>query len=121
MTLSEATPCPLCGLGTYSSRDVDTHNLRLDCRRCGRFAVTVDCLDDLRAPDATDRLPFLSAATRQAWESGDQLTLLTTNWQEYALRYSRTTMAGKIEKLLHYLGKKCLHPGRQMQIGRAHV
>ena len=60
--------------------------------------------------------PFLSAATRQAFESSMPVTLRTDNWRNLAESHGKTTVSGRVEKLLRAMAKRSGRPGHNAVI-----
>jgi hypothetical protein len=88
---------------------------RVDCELCGEYRITVELCDDLRS-EIGDLSPYLSAATRQAHEARDPLSLKPENWRDYAEAHRYTTISTKLNKLLRYLERRTEHPGAAVQI-----
>ncbi|MCW5982424.1 MAG: TIR domain-containing protein [Bryobacteraceae bacterium] len=88
--------CFLCGLVVEESWDDDfQHDIYgVRCRRCGRYRITFECSINARSADKRI-LEAVSAATRQASDSGSPLLLTSQSWDEVAATSptrSRTAM-----------------------------
>jgi predicted nucleotide-binding protein with TIR-like domain len=107
MTATEqSSTCPICGKGARV-RVSPTEKHDVTCRTCGVFSMSIELIDDLPSEQGFEQLrPFLSAATRQASESGQPLTLLSTNWREHAEAHATTSISGKAQKLLKFLRER---------------
>jgi len=55
--------------------------------------------------------PYLSAATRQATERGEPLTITSQNFRELAETHQRTTISEKLDKVLQFIAVKTKAPG----------
>jgi hypothetical protein len=79
------------------------------CRRCGQYGVSVHLL---RAPDMpSDLRACISAATRQAHESGRPILLKRGNLASIAAPHQNVRVLDKVEKVLQHIAAKCGRPG----------
>jgi hypothetical protein len=60
--------------------------------------------------------PCLSAAARQAHQSGEALTLTKTNWRALAELHASVRVSEKVDKLLRFVAEKCERPGVVIRI-----
>jgi hypothetical protein len=98
--------CPICKRNTVSSKIVETiDGFEIECDICGKFRLTRELQTDGPRSFGTDS-PYLSAHTRQASESGNLITLTTTNWKEMADAHRGTRVSRKIEMLLEYVAAR---------------
>src|SRR4029077_13620335 len=109
------TTCFLCGTKTEgSSRDFDHDTYSVPCPRCGKYRITRQCS---RNPQSTDErtLRAISAATRQADDSGSPLLLRIDNWDQLAATHTNTPVRQKVLKVLRYAAGKSTFPGELFQ------
>lgn len=82
------------------------------CERCGKYSVsrrlslTPSISDGIRCA--------LSAATRDASESGQTLVLSESNMESLASPYLSMTTAARVQKLLKLLARKAVRPGSEV-------
>jgi hypothetical protein len=83
--IEKETDCILCRLPAQFTPT--TGPVTLVCPRCGRFQVTMEFAQDIRADETIQ--PYLSAATRQASQRGRPIRLQTDNYIAFAWRRVR--------------------------------
>lgn len=106
-----ADRCPIClrnfdRIERISERDAWT----IVCRLCGEFQCPHQFLAGFPS-EATDLRPYLSAHTRQTWESGNRATLDYKNWKGLAEPHSRTDVPERLLKLLLHIQRRSSFPG----------
>ena len=72
--------CLLCGSPVQCY--LATVPMRFECKPCGYFYVTVEAAHEIN--ENAELKPYLSAATRQAFERRKMITLKTDNYQTFA-------------------------------------
>src|SRR6266700_6751779 len=72
------------------------------CPVCGHFAITFECEVNISHSDE-ELKPFLSAATRQAYEQNTRLTLTTGNYESHAESHRWTSVSAKALKILEFI------------------
>lgn len=100
--------CPLCG--TPDARFYPGEPCQFDCRTCGQFGVTFQLqVDrDLQEPHLH---PFLSAATRRAFEAGQPIVLSMENYRALADAQRAMRVSEKVTILLGLIAKHTETPG----------
>jgi hypothetical protein len=102
--------CFLCRQPAKKRQDFGTDNYFVECRRCGKYRITDEWSDNpISFDDRT--LAAISAATRQASESGPPLLLTMDNWDQAAAPHMNTPVRQKVIELLRYLAAKSKYPG----------
>jgi len=110
------TSCFLCRLDAEKSwSDFDTDIYGVKCARCGEYRITRECSYNPSNADAST-LAAVSAATRQATESGSSLLLRMDNWDQVSAAHKGTPVRQKVTKLLQYLAGKSQFPGDAVRI-----
>jgi len=108
--------CYLCDFEAERyQRDFDRNIYGVRCRRCGEYAITFECSFNPRSSDGRT-LAAISAATRQASESGSTLLLRMDNWDQLAAAHMNTPVRQKVLKVLRYAAGKSEFPGAFLQI-----
>jgi hypothetical protein len=102
--------CVLCGLENVKSELSSSESASFECRRCGGYAVATAILNE---PSLLS--PYLSAAARQRFESGEPITIEAGNVQDLIELHRRTPVAARVDKALRYLASKG-RPGTQIWI-----
>lgn len=105
---SSAT-CVLCGLSAEVFPPALDGSSSWRCPRCGRFTISAELVMTFFIKPGDK--PFVSAATRQASESGNPITLTHGNLETLASFHRSTRMADKRIKLLKHIAKACRFPG----------
>jgi len=105
------TTCPICGeIATVPELPV-TSKTRISCERCGCFSVTwTYAMTPAAIP--IDTRPYLSAATRQAFERGLELTLNTENWKDLAENQRAVRVPERLDRLLRLIADGSGQPGK---------
>jgi hypothetical protein len=91
---------------------------QVECRRCGMFWVTGPLLLSLRSPesDIAPLRPYLSAATRQAYEAGTIAALERDTVRQLAESHSKTGLRDKVTKLLHVIASNTQFFGQPIEL-----
>src|SRR5438876_1073039 len=105
----DTTKCPICGeiTGMTATPRAST-STTFECRRCGEYTITWLLLS---AGIPAEIRPYLSAATRQATERGQPLTVTNENFRDLAEAHQRTTVSEKLDKVLAFIASKTRAPG----------
>ncbi len=98
---ASVSACILCGLEAVKSELSSSEPTSFECQRCGRYAVATAILNEPLLCN-----PYLSAAARQGFESGERITIEASNIQELIELHRRTTVAVRVDKALRYLASK---------------
>lgn len=115
---SNERQCPICKLGNApiavsAGRDV----YEIECKRCGKFlmeGILVRIMQNGQVDkDDEHLLPYLSAHTRQATESGILSEIHRDNWQDLARAHTTTPVPLKVTKLLDLIAAHSPWPGYQ--------
>lgn len=104
----EKIACPLCDMDASGWADLNKDE-HYSCPRCGKFIVTWQLVLNIEVPK--ELRPYLSAATRQASEEGNERTLTASNWREIADTQRTITIPAKLERILRVIGQKAGTPG----------
>src|SRR5438034_10629011 len=106
MNTQPMNACPICDEPSVMDRLSNQDAFQIECPRCGMFWITGPLLTDFRNPQLEPRFglaplrPYLSAATRQAYEAGLFARLEPGNWRELAQGHAKTRPREKVTKLL---------------------
>ena len=116
--------CPICGLADIEETQSAQQDASvITCKRCGKYMIDGLTLGNFRsmhahgAPsvgftaDDVGLLPYLSAYTRQTYESGGKAQLDSKNWRGYARQHSNTPEEQKLHKLLFLIKERTPIPG----------
>jgi hypothetical protein len=85
------------------------------CPVCGHFTITFECQVNVSNSDEQLK-PFLSAATRQAYEERGPLTLTTDNCQSHAEAHRWTSVNSKARKILEFISRRSSAFGQAVQV-----
>lgn len=105
--------CPLCGAEAEFVARVGPAPpgfIGFECKRCGRYDVAQGLVVMSGIPPGLR--PYLSAATRQAYEAKRILSLHSKNLEELAAVHREVTVSQKVQKVLRFVALKCGRPGR---------
>lgn len=109
--MPQKATCPICMGEASGSENPRTDTFKYECPRCGNFEITFEAQANAGTLRA-DLRPYVSAATRQAWENGGQLKILyAMDLEELAEAHRRTRVSEKLDKLLAFLARKTVVPG----------
>jgi hypothetical protein len=103
--------CPLCG------KDARFHPgdpINIACDVCGRFGMTFELTVDRDMQGQPH--PYLSAATRKAYESRRPLILDMNNWQLLEDEQRSIRVSEKLNDLLRLIAKRSGTPGQVCKI-----
>jgi hypothetical protein len=98
---ASVSACVLCGLEGVKSELSSSELTAFECQRCRQHAVATALLNEPLLRD-----PYLSAAARQGFEAGEQITIEASNVQELSELHRRTTVPARVDKALRYLASK---------------
>jgi len=100
----EITRCPLCDSEDKVVQRSDAYHV--NCDHCGKFKIVPTLLAGLGKEEEKGLLPYLSAHTRQANQHGEEVTLHTGNWKDFALAHKSTPLSRRITKLLELVASR---------------
>jgi hypothetical protein len=106
--------CPLCGIGDTDALDGLT-KARFLCRVCGAFEVSHRLLEDIDFQSSQSH-PYLSAATRKAYDAGRMLLLNPKEWRELEEGQRSIRITEKLNDLLRLVAKRSDGPGGSCDI-----
>lgn len=115
MNKGKPTPCPLCEAEPISAtRLADKEAYEIECRRCGRFAISGALYSSRDIPIALR--PWLSAYTRQTHEHG-KLTemLISSNIEALARAMQDISPKDRATGLLHMLIRRTSYVGAPVE------
>jgi hypothetical protein len=94
--------CPICRGNAQIQSEARHDAVRVACPRCspsGRCVVTGRWLRTIEASD-DDLRPYLSIYVRRATDRGEQVTLGTENWRDFARAETTTRLDQKLRRML---------------------
>lgn len=103
--------CPLCG---KEARFHPGDPISIACDVCGRFGMTFELTVDRDMQGQPH--PYLSAATRKAYESRHPLVLSMRNWQELEDEQRSIRVSEKLNHLLRLIADRSGTPGQGWKI-----
>jgi hypothetical protein len=105
--------CPLCHLKDIPFQ-TDVETTRFACPVCGKFGMRFELLVDRDMQ--WEPHPYLSAATRKAYESGHPLILSPTTWEALEESQKLLRLPEKLHHLLRLFADRSGGPGREWKI-----
>src|SRR5687768_17410413 len=111
--------CPICSYSAEVESSLRVDGSHVNCRTCGIFRISRRLLHTLPRLEPDERAS-LSAATRNATERDELLSLSTENFREVIAAMLRFSAGEKADMLLGYLAKRSERPGALAPITEAH-
>ena len=107
--------CGICGASCRGIQDFNTDALLVECERCSIYVMTMAAMSNCKTMDITLR-PFLSCATRQAFELKRRFVLTGDNLETVAREHANSGIPENVEKLLAFFRNRHPRPGKSLTI-----